>query len=44
MNAQEGGASTIIKRMRLRFLRQAFDRYLAGVKDKKKSLSDEDRC
>jgi hypothetical protein len=34
-NFREDGAATIIKRLRLRFLRKAFDFYLEGVKSKK---------
>jgi len=33
MNNREYGADTIIKRLRLRFLRKAFDFYLSGVKN-----------
>lgn len=35
MNVKEDGAAAIIKRLRLRFLRKAFDFYLSGVKTKK---------
>lgn len=41
---KEDGASTIIRRLRLRFLRKAFDLYAAGVKYKKKLLIEEERC
>ncbi len=30
-NIKELGANTVVRRLRLRFLRQAFDLYLAGV-------------
>jgi hypothetical protein len=43
-NAKEDGAETIMKRIRLRFLRQAFDLYQAGVKYKKKLIVEEERC
>jgi hypothetical protein len=35
MNIKEDGASTIVRRMRLRFLRKAFDLYVDGVKFRK---------
>ncbi len=38
---KEDGSETILKRLRLRFLRQAFDLYLAGVKYKKKLIIEE---
>lgn len=41
---KELGAETIIRRLRLRFLRKAFDLYLGGVKYKKKLIVDEERC
>ena len=41
---KEDGASTIIRRLRLRFLRKAFDLYAAGVKYKKKLIIEEERC
>ena len=44
VNFKEDGAATIIKRCRLRFLRQAFDLYLAGVKYRKKLEIEEERC
>jgi hypothetical protein len=44
INVKEGGAGTVIKRMRARFLRQTFNLYLAGVNYKKKLQIEEDRC
>lgn len=44
VNVKEGGADTIIKRLRLRYLRQAFDLYKEGVHEKKKAVNDEERC
>lgn len=35
MNIKENGAETIIRRLRLRFLRKAFDFYRNGVNTKK---------
>lgn len=43
-NNRENGADTIIKRLRQRYLRQAFDLYLKGVKHQKKMENDEERC
>jgi len=40
----ERGAETIIKRVRARFLRRAFDRYLDAVKFVKKTDIEEERC
>jgi hypothetical protein len=44
MNIKEDGASTIIRRLRLRFLRKAFDFYVDGVKYQKKLIVEEERC
>ena len=44
MNLKEDGAATIIRRLRLRFLRKAFDMYVAGVEFAKKLDKDEERC
>ena len=44
LNNREDGASTIVRRLRLRFLRKAFDFYLSGVKHAKKTEKDEERC
>lgn len=41
MNIKEGGANTIIRRLRLRYLRKAFDLYLAGVKYERKLIIEE---
>jgi hypothetical protein len=43
MNIKENGADVIIKRLRLRFLRKAFDMYLDGVKEKRQDLINEER-
>ena len=44
MNIKEDGAATVIRRLRLRLLRKAFDFYQDGVKFHKKTLADEERC
>ena len=44
MNIKEDGAATIIRRLRLRLLRKAFDFYVAGVNLAKKIDKDEERC
>lgn len=44
LNVREDGAATIVRRLRLRFLRKAFDFYLAGVKNKKQDIANEERC
>jgi hypothetical protein len=44
VNIKEEGASTVIKRMRCRYLRQAFDLYLKGVKLRRKEQIEEQRC
>ena len=44
MNIKENGAETIIRRLRLRFLRKAFDFYLNGVNRKKQDIINEERC
>lgn len=44
LNIKEDGSATILKRLRLRYLRQAFDLYLAGAKYKKKLQIEEERC
>ncbi len=41
---KENGADAIIKRMRKRFMRHAFDLYLEGVKYKMQLQKDEARC
>jgi hypothetical protein len=41
---KENGAETIIRRLRLRFLRKAFDLYVKGVNYKKKLIVEEERC
>jgi hypothetical protein len=43
VNVIEDGAGTIVKRLRTRFLRKAFDFYLAGVKRLRQENFDEDR-
>lgn len=43
-NVKEGGSEVIIKRLRTRILRQAFDLYVAGLKYKRKVEIDEERC
>jgi hypothetical protein len=43
-NAKEGASEVIIKRLRCRILRQAFDLYVAGLKYKRKVEIDEERC
>jgi len=43
LNNREDGAETIVKRLRLRFLRKAFDFYVSGVKHVKKIEKDEER-
>lgn len=44
LNIKEDGAFTIMRRLRLRYLRKAFDIYQAGVKYKKKLEIQEERC
>jgi len=44
VNAKEDGAATIIRRLRLRFLRKSFDLYVAGVNYKKQEVTNEERC
>jgi len=44
LNNREDGAATIVRRLRLRFLRKAFDFYVNGVKHVKKTEKDEERC
>ena len=41
---KEEGAETIIKRLRNRMLKKAFAKFLAGTKEVKKGMSDEERC
>lgn len=41
---KEDGAAVVIRRLRLRMLRKAFDLYLSGVNDLKKDVNDEQRC
>ena len=41
---KEDGAESIMKRLRLRFLRKAFDLYINGVKYKKKLMVEEEKC
>jgi len=43
-NIKTDGAETLIKKIRSKYLRQAFDMYLAGVNNKKKEIKDEERC
>jgi hypothetical protein len=43
-STKEAGASTIIRKVKNRYLRQGFDLYLAGVKYHKKRLVEEERC
>jgi hypothetical protein len=44
MNTKESGSEIIIKRLRTRLLRQAFNLYLESVKDIRKSIKDDERC
>ena len=44
INVKEDGADTVLKRMRCRFLRQAFDLYLKGVQHRRKLQIEEERC
>ena len=44
INVKESGAETVVKRLRCRMLRQAFDLYLSGVKYHKKREVEEERC
>jgi hypothetical protein len=44
INVKENGAESVIKRLRCRMLRQAFDLYLKGVKYHKKREIEEERC
>lgn len=44
INTKEDGASTVIKRLRTRLLRQAFDLYVSGMRYKKKLQIEEERC
>ena len=44
INTKENGASTVIKRLRTRLLRKAFDLYVAGAKYHKKRQIEEERC
>ena len=44
INVKEDGADTVVKRLRCRILRQAFDLYVSGIKYKKKVQIEEERC
>lgn len=44
ISTKEDGASTVIKRLRTRILRKAFDLYVAGAKYHKKRQVEEERC
>lgn len=43
INTKEDGAATVIKRLRTRLLRKAFDLYVAGAKYHKKRQIEEER-
>jgi hypothetical protein len=43
-NTKEEAANTVIRRLRTRLLRQAFDLYLAGAKYHTKRQVEEERC
>jgi hypothetical protein len=44
MNTKENGARIIVRRLRLRYCRKAFDLYKDGLKFKRTNSQQENRC